>query len=126
MFFLSFIVVSVVVMFLSVCCEEFKAVVVDMVTPEQLRMEEQRRTHGKIEEIAATIDDVLEEFGLGHPMQALVELFEDISPYTILTRKLGIPAPGDLADEVRYRISAWWKNVGPVFKGFAGITKKPE
>lgn len=81
---------------------------------EELRRKEQERTRGKLEEIAATIDDILEEFGLGHPAQAIVELLEDISPYSILTRKLGIPSPGDIIDYIRYNVSAVWKQLPPL------------
>jgi len=81
---------------------------------EELKRKESERTKDAIEKIAAIVDDVLEEFGLGRPVQGLVEFLEDTSPYSILTRKLGIPAPGDFIDYVRYVAASAWKSLPPL------------
>jgi len=70
-----------------------------------------------VRSIAKTVDDALERLGLGKPVTALLDLLYDISPKSILTEKLGIPAPGDLAEQAKQQIRTAFR---------AGTLPKPE
>ena len=88
---------------------------------EELKRIEEQRVKDAAEKLTAVIDDILEELGLGHPATAIREFLEDFSPYSILTRKLGIPAPGDILDYIRYHIAAVWKSLPPLLNPPAGV-----
>jgi len=93
---------------------------IEFTKAEELKRRETERTKEALERVVAIVDDVLEEFGLGRPAQGLVEFLKDTSPYTILTRKLGVPAPGDVIDYIRYMVASAWRSLPPL------IQKPPE
>ena len=88
---------------------------------EELKRIEEQRVKDAAERLTAIVDDILEEFGLGHPATAIREFLEDFSPYSILTRKLGIPAPGDVLDYIRYQLAAFWKSLPPLINPPPGV-----
>lgn len=65
----------------------------------------EKRPINIVRSIAKTIDDLLYNFGLGRPLESLMDFLDAISPHTVLTDKLGIPAPGDIATEVAEKIT---------------------
>ena len=62
-----------------------------------------------VRSIAKTVDDALDRLGLGKPVTALLDFLYDISPKSVLTEKLGIPAPGDVVEQVRQQIRSAFK-----------------
>ena len=93
----------------------------ELSTLEELKRKEYERIRKAREVAIAVIDDLLEELGLGHPVTAVSEFIEDFSPYSILTRKLGIPAPGDVLDAIRLYIKALWTRIPPLIPKPPGV-----
>lgn len=57
-----------------------------------------------LHELVAIPDDLLERLGLGRPLTALVDLFYDLAPQGLLGETLGVPSPGDIAEEIKKEI----------------------
>lgn len=82
---------------------------------------ENMRVSKALEQVAAVVDDIVEEFGLGHPATRIVEAFETFSPYSLLTRKLGIPAPGDFLDLATTALLKAVQDMPPLIEKPAGM-----
>jgi len=52
-----------------------------------------------VKSVLSTVDDFLDNIGLGRPLEKVIEFFEATAPSKI-ARRLGLPpAPGELADQ---------------------------
>ena len=59
---------------------------------------------GGIRGIVSIPDDVLEKLGLGRPLNAILDVLEEVSPQGIAD-KLGIPTPGEIAETIHDEIT---------------------